>query len=179
MEPKATPFRDRPEFLRGRNGEHLVADRAKRKGWFVIPSYDYGGEDGNKAPKLEGLNRGIVVPDLDIARDGQRRWVEVKTKQAPTLTRVTNRMEHGINVRHWESYREVERITGCKVFLVIYEEESGDVLGASLDAIVKWHGGKLRETRMRKNGSDDGAMFYFARDSLKLLYNVDAPEPTP
>lgn len=44
------PFRERPEFLKGRSGELIVARWFQERGWYVIPSYDYSGEDGNKAP---------------------------------------------------------------------------------------------------------------------------------
>src|SRR5690606_40649353 len=74
-------FREKEEFRRGRNGERLVAELLQSRGWYVIPSYDYSGEDGDKPPRLQGAVDAFPLPDLDVARDGQRRWAEVKTKK--------------------------------------------------------------------------------------------------
>ena len=78
-------FRDTEEFKRGQSGERVVAGILMNRGWFVVPSYDYSGEDGNKAPKMQGADLSLVIPDLDIARGGDRRWIEVKTKLEEVL----------------------------------------------------------------------------------------------
>ena len=130
MALKQSSFRESDEFQRGRNGELRVAEILQRKGWSVIPSYDYSGSEGDMAPRLQGLTRGYPVPDLDVSREGQRLWVEVKTKARPDWTRKTQRLEHGIPLRHYEAYCEVERITGTPVWLCVIEESSGDVLKA-------------------------------------------------
>src|SRR5690606_34450197 len=76
----AVAFRETAEFQRGRTGERLVAELLQSRGWYVIPSYDYSGEDGDKPPRLQGLREAFPVPDLAIARDGIRSWAGVKTK---------------------------------------------------------------------------------------------------
>jgi len=129
----AMTIRHTEEFRRGRAGEHLVAGFLKARGWYVIPSYDYSGEDGDKPPRLEGRAEALPVPDLDVSRDGVRVWIEVKTKAAPTYTRKTGQLEHGIPLRHYHAYRRVQRITGCRVWLFIVEEGSGEVLYSALD----------------------------------------------
>lgn len=161
-----TPFRETAEFKRGRNGERLVADLLRRKGWYVIPSYDYSGEDGDKAPKLEGLRDRFPVPDLDVAKDGDRRWAEVKTKAAATYTRITGRYEHGIPKRHYDAYREVQRITGCEVWLFVYEEDTGEVLCGKLDELAK----QRREYAGDKMSR--GGMVFFPRDAFQLFARV-------
>ena len=105
-------------------GKLSMAQELKRRGWFVLPSYDYSGKDDDKAPRLQGLEVSYVIPDLDVCRHGRRAWVEVKTKGAATLTRTTGRREHGISQRHWRDYWHVQRATGCEVFLCIYEENT-------------------------------------------------------
>lgn len=126
-------FRESEKFKRGRAGEQVVADMLKRRGWFVIPSYDYAGEDGNKAPKMTGQRVAYVIPDLDIARAGVRIWAEVKTKAAPTLHRISGTFEHGIPLRHFQHYKEVQKETGCEVWLFVLEEETQTVRFAKLD----------------------------------------------
>jgi hypothetical protein len=157
----AMKFRESPEFQRGRSGEQAVAAFLRRRGWYIIPSYDYSGEDGDKAPKLEGLHIGHPVPDLDAAQSGKRFWVEVKTKGGATFNRKRNRLEHGICVRHYRAYLEVQRITGAPVFLAIVEEDTGITLCARLDQLpaVFYEGAKM----------DRGGMVFFPRDAFAAM----------
>jgi hypothetical protein len=204
METKCLAFRETPEFILGRTGEKLVAEELKRLGWYVIPSYDYSGDDKDKAPRLQGLSNSFVIPDLDIAKDGIRRWVEVKTKTSATWTYMTQRYEHGIPKRHWDSYFSVQRESGCSVWLAIYETgpprcslrniksmdagkainyelpqidllrngfdpRGGDVRIARIDSLLH----KKRESLMKKNGRDEGAMIYFPVSGFQCLFNVN------
>lgn len=152
-------FRATSEFQRGRNGERLVADYLQRAGWYVIASYDFSGEDGEKAPRLLGWTDSAVLPDLDISKAGSRMWVEVKTKAAANWTRITNRFEHGIPLRHYLDYLRVERETGCPVWLAIHEEDTDALLIQRLQRLSK------RES----NSGVMGPMVFFARDDFKEL----------
>lgn len=146
----ALPFRERPEFLRGRAAEQMVSGWLQEQhGEYVIPSYDYSGEDGNKAPRLQGLLRGYAVPDLDVSRDGRRRWVEVKSKGGANVRRdrywgKPNVPEHGIDYCNYLDYREVKRITGAPVWIAIYEEDTGILLGQEIDVLGKPRVGTCR-----------------------------------
>lgn len=152
-----------PEFQRGRAGEQIVADWLKRRGCYVIPSYDYTGENGNKAPRLQGLWIGHPVPDLDVSRNGNRFWVEVKTKANPVLWRKTGEWRHGIDARLLEHYRTVEALTGCPCYLFIYEESTGWLLCQLLN--------ELGEPSM---GTDRGTlMAYWARRCFRQLEQID------
>ena len=108
---------DTPEFLRGRNGEQLVAELVMRRGGFVIPSYDYSGSD-NKAPRMQGLRDSHILPDLDVSKRGTRVWIEVKTKAAASYTRITKRLEHGIHRRHWDESVSYTHLTLPTILLV-------------------------------------------------------------
>lgn len=123
---------DTPEFFRGRNAEAISAKWLQDRGWFVVPSYDYSGADGDKPPRLQGANERYAIPDLDVARDGTRMWVEVKLKAGPTFYRKTQTDEHGIDLRLWNDYVAVERITGTEVWLFILEENTSEIRGQSL-----------------------------------------------
>jgi hypothetical protein len=157
-------LRDSDEFRRGRNGEQLVARHLIQAGWYVIPSYDYSGEDGSKAPLMRGLHDSFVIPDLDTGKDGRRVWVEVKTKkQASPRWTEGDRPYHGISLKHWRDYLEIERITGCAVYLIIYEECSGEFLCQSVKklkpALWEYRGGKMGRC----------GMAFFPRDAFQPL----------
>ena len=108
----------------------------QESGCYVIPSYDYAGEGQDKPPRLQGPRRAYPIPDLDVSKNGERFWVEVKTKASATYTRLTGRYEHGIPLRLFQAYLRVQRITGCPVWLYIVEEDTNTVLRARLDALM-------------------------------------------
>lgn len=157
-------FRDRPEFVRGRNGEQRVAAWLQERGWYVIPSYDFSGEDGDKAPKMQGLRERIVIPDLDVSRGGVRRWVEVKTKEKPDFTYTTQTWDHGIE--HYDDYLRVQEETGSEAWLAIYETSTGELLMQSLREL-----GKPRRSRM--NGRP---MAYWPKEKFVLVNIFDETE---
>ena len=161
-------FRKTPEYQLGHTGELLVAQQLQAIGYFVLPSYDYSGEDGNKAPRLQGKLAAYVIPDLDVAREGKRLWVEVKTKTASSPGKISGKLEHGIPLRHLEHYLQVQRITGCKVHVAVYERSTGEVLVAKADDIDATG----RRSKMLKEQRDEGGMVYFIRDEMKLLFRI-------
>lgn len=134
MEIQSISFHNSILFQRGRSGEKIVAEELQKRGWYVIPSYDYSGGDEH-APKLWGAQRNYVIPDLDVSVDGTRMWIEVKTKSKFTWTRMTKQLEHGIPRRHFEHYLEVQRITGTPVYLFIYELNTQMILRQSIDKL--------------------------------------------
>lgn len=127
-----TTLRGRPEFARGAAGERRVAAYLQERGWYVIPSYDYAGPEGDKPPRLQGFSVGYPVPDLDVSRDGTRRWVEVKTKWQAAWYGIARTYVHGVDLRLVEHYRTVEAITGTECWIAVYEESTGQLLCQSL-----------------------------------------------
>jgi len=156
-------LRQTPEFQRGRTGEEATAQFLRSLGWFVIPSYDYSGAE-DKAPRLQGLDIGYVLPDLDVSAYGTRLWVEVKTKYGASFTYSTQQLEHGIPLRHYLDYLEVERQTGNPVYLAIREEQTGACLIQRLGFLRA-----PRITRMKKGGKEQEAMAYFPRDAFEEI----------
>lgn len=162
MASSPVSFKQRAEYLLGDRGQRLVAELLKDAGWYVLPSYDYSGSDGNKAPRMEGRLASFCVPDLDCAKAAKRVWVEVKTKTRPTFTRLTGQDEHGIPLRHLEHYRRIEAETGTPVYLVIYELCSQSLLSARLTSLGT---GRLS---LGSEKYQRGGMVYFPRDAFRL-----------
>jgi hypothetical protein len=158
-------IRDTPEFQRGRSGEQIVAKWLQDRGWYVVPSYDYSGADDHP-PRMQGADAAYVIPDLDIAKDGRRLWVEVKTKTAATFTRMTQQLEHGISLRHFEHYQAIQRITGSHVWLFVIEEDCAVLLAESLDALSQrkrvYAGGKMGRA----------GMVFFPRDRFRTVIQL-------
>lgn len=159
-------LRTTPQWQFGSSTERLIASFLQQRGWWVIPSYDYSGQGNDKAPKLQGADGGLVIPDLDVARAGERRWVEVKAKSHAVLHRRTNTLKHGIPLRHFHDYLRLQHITGCEVWLVVYEQDTGDVLMARLNALAgekqEYAGGKMSR----------GGMVFFPRSDFRIVGNL-------
>ena len=153
---------DSPEFVRGRAGEMTVAAWLQERGWFVVPSYDYSGQDGKKPPRLQGLVSGYAIPDLDIARKGLRIWAEVKVKAGPTYHRITGVFEHGISARLHRHYQEVQDITGTPVWFFILEEEVSLLIAQAMDQL-----GAPRVYDGSKMGRD--GMVFWPRERFRVL----------
>lgn len=164
-------IRETREFLRGRAGEQIVAPWLMERGWFVIPSYDYAGEGGDKPPRLQGLPASHPVPDLDISRDGKRRWVEVKTKTDSVEWRITGELRHGIEYRLFKHYVTVERITGSECWLAILEESTGDLLGQTFTELGQPYTGTALGKRMAYWGR---RKFLFLANFPDLSTRIDA-----
>jgi hypothetical protein len=162
-------LRDSEEFKRGRNGEHIVASVLMRRGYFVVPSYDYSGEDNNKAPRMEGTGVFLVIPDLDVCKHGERKWIEVKTKKKATLHRGTGVVEHGFSLRHYRHYQRVEAETGTPVGICIVEEDTGLILGARIRDLAA-----VERIYCGKNMGRDG-MVFFPRSAFRPFARIEAP----
>jgi len=166
-------LRDTPEFELGRRGEQVVAAMLRALGYWIIPSYDYAGPDGDRAPSMRGDDGALPIPDLDTARAGKRRWVEVKTKSMAAFHRATYQSVHGIDLDKFERYLDVEEVGGVEIWLAFYELDTGMVLHQSLK--------HLASVVQRYDGTKMGpyGMAFFPRAELLVLGRVVADEDAP
>lgn len=160
-------LRETKTFRQGRVGEEIISYYLQKSGCWIIPSYAFTDDEGEeKAPRLQKFMAGYIIPDLDVSKEGTRFWVEAKTKCAPTFTRIMQQFEHGIPLRHYQHYLRVQRITGCKVYLFIYEETSREILYIKLDDIHTNH------RIYSGNKMSYGGMIFFPKDTLQLWKQV-------
>lgn len=175
-----TDFRDSPPFLRGRDGELRIAAFLQSRGWFILPASDYSGPAGDRAPKIHGIQEGIVLPDLAIAKKGLLMFAEVKTKWEATYTVLTGTLDHGIARRLCRQYVRCQEETGAHVWLFILEERDQILLFQSLD--------ELRKTAnishiYEGDVMDEGGMVFWPRtifhsvilDALPGLFDITIP----
>lgn len=160
MAIKSIPFDQTTEYKLGHDGELVIKQLLIDNGWLVIPSYAYTGKGNDKSPRLEGMNCFYVIPDLDVCKAGTRRWIEVKTKSKADFTRLTQRFEHGIPLRHYRHYFDVQDATGCPVWLFVYELNTKSILYASLNALS--YVARIYEGPKMSNGG----MAFFPRDNF-------------
>ena len=122
------------------------------RGFEVLPSY---GADSAFA---------AYVMDEDPDRAALR-WVEVKAKAAPTLHRISNTLEHGINLSLFREFQALAQVTGAEVELVIYEQISGELLARTI--------GRDQDGRVwAGDNPKKGGMIFWPRDSFRKIGEV-------
>jgi hypothetical protein len=166
-------FHDRPAAKVGRKAEHLVASFLRSLGWYVLHSYGYD-EGDDKPPLLTTKSKSLIIPDLDISKDGHRYWLEVKYKAKATFHRVSGVWEHGINLRQYLHYQQVEAITGCAVFLSVVENSSGRLLVSMLAKLPE--GRRYSGCKMDKHGMVFWPVDYF---SISQRWGIRRLAPLP
>lgn len=114
----------------GRDFEDRFSRWMISQGWFVTPKYLFT-EEG--APLLIGKDSKYAIPDIDAAKDGKRLWIECKRKKM-----MFKHFATGYPIQNHECYKEVQRITGDKVF-VVFEDD------ANRYDDQKWYGNYVDE----------------------------------
>lgn len=125
-------------LARGREAELAVAEWLKRRGWGVVPSYDYSGASGDKGPRAMFLHRRLIIPDLDVFKEGTRLWVEVKFYTYAPVNRALGKSVHGIPRYYYEHYLGVEKESGNPVFLAVVEEDLSRLLIARMSKLTPY-----------------------------------------
>lgn len=115
----------------GKKVEVLTQQIFMRMGWYVIPKYLYA-EKG--APCLLGMEFKYCVPDLDVACNGRRFWVETKRKRSRNFYPDT-----GFSKRLFDHYSHVQKITGSNVFMIFFDEKINKCYGNWLNNLTKKH----------------------------------------
>jgi hypothetical protein len=158
---------DSQEFEIGRAGEVVIAGMLRAGKWYVNPTCEYSGKDSRHAPMAANDEDVLILPDFDIAKRGQRKWVEVKSYAGPARNRRTNRLVHGISKRHYQHYVSIENVTGCEVWLFIYEYVAKHVVYAHIGTLAQ-HSESEGLTRL-------GPQYYFDRSDFKEVRTGEHP----
>lgn len=165
------PFCQTEEYQRGLKSQTALANLLKNAGWYVVPSYDYTAGE-TKAPKLQGGDEGgYVLPDLDVSIEvvdryktqPRRCWVEVKYKSNPSWYKKKSRFEFGISRRQLNDYRNVRRLTGCEVMIVVHEGVTGLILCQNLTVL---------DRDLRVYPGEGGGTCYVARSQFEELWRL-------
>ena len=160
MQTQAIALHETEEWAKGERGQDRVSELLKKNGWFLINNADCCGRDGSKAPRLYGLESSYVTPDLLMSKAGWSFWLEIKTKERADFTEITQRLEHGFELRLYRDYLAVQEHTGIKTWVCIVEEDTGAILFIRLNDIAHdcrdYHGPRTKEP-----------MIYFPRDAFR------------
>jgi len=153
-----------------RRYEKGVALWLMARGWRILPTYDFSGSDGDKAPRLlaENDDKSLVLPDLLACKGGNSRWVEVKYKDAADWTRTTQRFETGISLRLWRHYLMAKEASGLNVWIVFVHQREGEMRGAEVAALAEMPPRIYEGKKMGRGG-----MAFFPWNGLRLMATLD------
>lgn len=174
--------RDSWQFIVGQLGEKAAAAQFKREGRSVIASCEFSGANDNHAPVLEFERHNLTLPDLDVSGRGRRCWFEVKTYDSARENRSHGIFVHGIPVRLYDHYVNVERETGSEVYLVIVEVLTGEMLVSDrpLSRLTKYEcqcRGGCRSVDLARHAPPSSgirdAQWYFNRDDFEIRCKLD------
>lgn len=161
----------------GRIGEGVISKWLQSRGHAVFPAYQIE-QDTGKGPQLFCASGDLVLPDLLAFKAGGSIWFEAKRKTCFTWHRITSRWTTGIDLRHYDEYREVGARTGLPVWVLFYHPRSAPsqedlahgcpnkcptgLFGNEIETLANCE--NHRSDRYGKSG-----MVYWAYASLRLL----------
>lgn len=168
------------QLKRGRLAEGKIATWLRRRGNSILPIYEVDIGHG-KGPQFYTRNLSLVAPDLLVI--GKRViWIEAKCKTVFTWHRMTKRWTTGIDLHHYEDYKQVRDHSGWPVWLLFNHESSTpdqrDIkFGCPLQCPIGLFGRDLHylesnENHRHGNWGNHG-MVYWAVDNLYRL--ADSP----
>ena len=165
-------FDELPTTQMGKSGEKYIISTLKNAGYHFFKCTDAIDSDARseweKAPKLHGPTNSYVFPDLQVFKNREINLVEIKTKTKPTYYRKREKNQHGIDLRHYNSYLKVKDITGLPVWLIVYEKSSQDILSAEISSLSVDHHGTMWQ------GCRQVQMVYFNRDDFTPFDPISA-----
>jgi hypothetical protein len=102
----------------GKLGESLIAWWLKSCDYNILPIYEKEINEG-KGPQLFSLSEDLIAPDLLIFQTGNVNalWIEAKHKSVFSWHRKSKRWVTGIDLRHYEDYRKISKISPWPVWL--------------------------------------------------------------
>ena len=120
-----------------RRWEQALAAWVAKRGWHILPTYDFCGKGDDKAPKLVAPpgQPGLVLPDLQCFKGGRVKWCECKWKARADYYRKGGYRVTGISSRLLREYEAVEKATNAQVVLTFLHEAEQEIRGAPIKAL--------------------------------------------
>jgi hypothetical protein len=154
----------------GRVAESKIARWLMRRGFCVLPVYDVA-EQQHKGPQLFSCDGEFVAPDmLALKMGGPILFVEAKCKAGWTHYHKEDRVETGIDWRHYLDYQKVAARTGLPLW-ILFLQNGQQTKGTRLDERTSrtgLYGNEIANLDARQSHRDnrwgDGGMVYWSPD---------------
>lgn len=154
----------------GKVAESKIASWLISRGCSVLPAYEvieskFGG------PKLFCGDRSLVTPDMLVFSCNGIHWIEAKHKTAFSWHRKTERFVTGVDLHHWDHYKEVAKRTSLDCFL--FFNHTGGQAKDSPPSPAGLFYGEINHLNENINHTHDnwgrGGMIYWAMDTLTRI----------
>lgn len=151
--------------------EKKLARWVRRRGWYVVPTYDFSGKGEDKAPKLLAPlgKESLVLPDLQCFRAGEQQWLECKYKSEAIVYRKGGYRTTGISRRLRDHYEQVQQATGASVVIAFLHEKEREVRGAALVDLAQHFSHEYAGAKMGRSG-----MVFWKYDELPCWGRLEA-----
>lgn len=106
---------------KGVAGESTISKWLISRGFAVLPVYEKIIDTG-KGPQLFTPEGCFVAPDLLALKENTVMWVEAKHKTAFTWHRITEEWVTGIDLHHYEQYKQVQSLSHYDVWLLFLHD---------------------------------------------------------
>jgi hypothetical protein len=158
----------------GQIGESAISKWLQSHGYSVFPAYQIEQNEG-KGPQLFSTDKNLVLPDLLGFKKKKIQWFEVKHKKRFAWHRNTQSWTTGIDLRHYEEYQEVAKVTQLDVWLLFWHplslpSESDLLHGCPKICPTGLFGENIQKLRRleshRSNRHGNSGMVYWSHNSL-------------
>ena len=114
----------------GQDGEREIAKKLIRKGYYVLPLYQFQDEI---SPKIIG-DENYISADLICFKNNNTIFVEVKSKNQ--WVEFAGKIETGCNYKHYQHYRDIALKTKIKTYIV-FNHVKGNYQGVYYVDVLK------------------------------------------
>lgn len=168
----------------GQAGESLIANWLKAKGFNIIPIYEKTIDTGKGPQVFTTTGDQIVAPDLMCFNQKNTLWVEAKRKRGFTWHRITKKWVTGIDLRHYNNYLKLAKISPYKIYL-LFLQHGGNTIDADQATTPQPSGlyaGSLKflntNENHRSNKWGSSGMVYWSSDILTKKANIEELTPS-
>lgn len=155
----------------GQAGESAIAQWLIHRGNCVLPVYEKIIDDG-KGPRVYAPQGQIIAPDLLVFSEKRVIWIEAKHKKAFSWHRLSGRWVTGIDLRHYEEYQRIERVSPWPVWL-LFLHDGGQAKDSPEESPAGLYGNALSvltgcENHRSQNWGKSGMVYWWIEKLIRL-----------
>ena len=162
----------------GQEGENLIANWLRNRGWNVLPVYEKEGGD-YKGPRLFTPTDGLIAPDLWAIREAQGTWkmeltwIEAKHKAGFDYHRITGDLVTGIDERHYLDYLKIADLTRKSMdFFILFLQRGIGTKNSRFPTPAGLYGKSIHHLRKNEHHRHSG-MVYWDESAFEKMAELD------
>jgi len=156
----------------GKTGESILAKWFINKGFNILPIYEKIVNEFKGPTLFTADKKELICPDMLVFKKEIYFWVEVKYKTAFTWHRNSKQWVTGIDIKHYEHYLELSKLTPKWPICIMFLQEDGKAKDTPIGLISPngLYGGELsflsRHEHHRHGNWGKKGMVYWDSETL-------------